>query len=76
MAARSASQGGPTREDKRIVADGFRGQDGGIPHSVLQGKVLLVRDEGELTDFIERVAREYMDFAYLGYQYLLEVLRS
>lgn len=48
----------------------------GFQHNVLQGEVLLVRDEDELTDFIERVALEYMDFAYLGCLYLLEVLRS
>jgi predicted nucleotidyltransferase len=48
----------------------------GFQHSVLQGEALLVRDEDELTDFIERVSLEYMDFAYLGRQYLLEVLRS
>jgi len=48
----------------------------GFQHSALQGEALLVRDEDELTDFIERVAIEYMDFAYLGHQYLLEVLRS
>ena len=47
----------------------------GFRHSVLQGEVLLVRDEDTLTDFIERVSLEYMDFAYLGRQYLLEVLR-
>ena len=47
----------------------------GFQHSVLQGEVLLVHDEDELTDFIERVSLEYMDFAYLGRRYLLEVLR-
>ena len=47
----------------------------GFQHSVLQGEALLVRDEDELTDFIERVSLEYMDFAYLGRRYLLEVLR-
>lgn len=47
----------------------------GFQHSVLQGEVLLVRDEDELTDFIERVALEYTDFAYLGRLYLQEVLR-
>ncbi|MBL7183489.1 MAG: nucleotidyltransferase domain-containing protein [Anaerolineae bacterium] len=47
----------------------------GFQHSVLQGEALLVRDEDELTDFIERVGLEYMDFAYLGRRYLLEVLR-
>lgn len=46
----------------------------GFQHSVLQGEVLLVRDEDKLTDFIERVSLEYMDFAYLGRRYLLEVL--
>jgi predicted nucleotidyltransferase len=48
----------------------------GFQHSVLQGEALLVRDEDELTGFIERVSLEYMDFAYLGRQYLLDVLRS
>jgi predicted nucleotidyltransferase len=47
----------------------------GFQHSVLQGEVLLVRDEDKLTDFIERVGLEYMDFSYLGHLYLLEVLR-
>jgi hypothetical protein len=47
----------------------------GFQHSVLQGEVLLVRDEDRLTDFIEQVSIEYMDFAYLGRRYLLEVLR-
>ncbi|HIC93407.1 MAG TPA: nucleotidyltransferase domain-containing protein [Anaerolineae bacterium] len=47
----------------------------GFQHSVLRGEVLLVRDEDELTGFIERVGLEYMDFAYLGRLYLLEVLR-
>lgn len=48
----------------------------GFQHNVLQGEVLLLRDEDELTDFIERVGLEYMDFACLGCLYLLEVLRS
>jgi predicted nucleotidyltransferase len=47
----------------------------GFQHTVLQGEALLVRDEDKLTDFIERVSLEYMDFAYLGRRYLLEVLR-
>ena len=47
----------------------------GFQHSVLQGEALLVCDEDKLTDFIERVSLEYMDFAYLGRRYLLEVLR-
>ena len=47
----------------------------GFQHSVLRGEVLLVRDEDELTAFIERVGLEYMDFAHLGRLYLLEMLR-
>ena len=46
----------------------------GFQHRALQGEMLMARDEDELTDFIERVAREYMDFAYHGRAYLLEVL--
>ena len=38
----------------------------GFQHSVLQGEVLLARDEDKLTDFIERVGFESMDFAKLG----------
>ncbi len=48
----------------------------GFQHSVLQGEAILVRDEEFLADFIERVAREYMDFAYLGRMYLEELLRK
>jgi hypothetical protein len=40
----------------------------------LQGEVLLVRDEDTLTRFIEHVAGEYMEYAYLGRRYLLEVI--
>jgi predicted nucleotidyltransferase len=47
----------------------------GFQHSVLQGEAILVRDEEVLTDFIERVAREYMDYAYLGRMYLEELLK-
>ncbi len=47
----------------------------GFQHSVLQGEAILVRDEEALTDFIERVAREYMDYAYLGRMYLEELLK-
>ncbi len=48
----------------------------GFKHSVLQGEPILVRDEEFLADFIEHVAREYMDFAYLGRMYLEELLRK
>ena len=47
----------------------------GFQHSVLQGEAILVRDEEVLTDFIEMVAREYMDYAYLGRMYLEELLK-
>ncbi len=46
----------------------------GFCHSVLQGKVLFVRDEEMLADYIERVSLEYMDFEHLGRIYLREVL--
>lgn len=45
----------------------------GFQHRALQGEPLLVRDEDRLTCFIERVARQYMEFAYLGRRYLLDV---
>jgi len=46
----------------------------GFQHSVLRGEELLVRDEARLGDFIEHVAAEYMDFAWLGRAFLREVL--
>lgn len=46
----------------------------GFQHSVLQGDLLLVRDEGRLGDFIERVSAAYMDFAWLGRAFLRELL--
>ncbi len=45
----------------------------GFRHSVLQGKILLVRDEALLTDFIEQVSRAYAEFLYLGRTYFQEV---
>lgn len=45
----------------------------GFQHAVLQGQILLVRDEAFLTDFIERVSRDYAEFVYLGRAYLQEV---
>jgi predicted nucleotidyltransferase len=46
----------------------------GFQHSALQGEVLLVRDEERLTDYIERVGQEVMEFAYHAEVYLQEVL--
>ena len=46
----------------------------GFQHSVLQGEPLLVRDEDRLTDFIERVGYEVMEFAHHADTYLQEVL--
>jgi len=43
-------------------------------HAVLQGEPLLVRDRERLTDFIEEVSLEVMEFAYLADLYLREVL--
>ena len=48
----------------------------GFQHSVLQGEVLVVRDEARLGDFIEHVSAEYMDFAWLGRECLREVLAA
>jgi len=46
----------------------------GMQHTVLQGALLFTRDEERLTDLIERVAGEVMDFAYHAEVYLREVL--
>jgi predicted nucleotidyltransferase len=46
----------------------------GFQHSALQGEELLVRDEERLTDYIERVGQEVMEFAYHAEVYLQEVL--
>ena len=46
----------------------------GFQHAAVAGELLLVRDTDELSDYLERVARSYMEFAALGRAYLLEVL--
>ena len=46
----------------------------GMQHTILQGALLFARDEERLTDLIERVAGEVMDFAYHAEVYLREVL--
>jgi predicted nucleotidyltransferase len=46
----------------------------GFQHAVSSGVILVVRDEEELFDYIERVASEMMDFAYLRRVALQEVL--
>lgn len=46
----------------------------GFQHSVLQGELLLARDELRLGNFIERVSAAYMDFAWLGRAFLRDLL--
>ena len=42
----------------------------GFQHSVLQGDFLFARDEAQLTDFIEHVSWEYMQFSHHLRDYL------
>ncbi len=42
----------------------------GFQHSVLQGELLFARDEAHLTDFIEHVGWEYMQFSHHLRDYL------
>lgn len=42
----------------------------GFQHQALRGKLLFARDEEVLTDFIERVAWEYMQFSHYLRDYL------
>ncbi len=46
----------------------------GFQQTVLRGEPLLMRDEQRLTDFIERVGWEGMEFAHHAEDYLREVL--
>jgi predicted nucleotidyltransferase len=46
----------------------------GFQYSAVQGELLLVRDADQLSDYLEDVARRYMEFAPLSRAYLLEVL--
>jgi predicted nucleotidyltransferase len=48
----------------------------GFQHSAVQGELLLVRDADQLSDYLESLARRYMEFAPLGRDYLMEVLRG
>jgi predicted nucleotidyltransferase len=52
----------------------LNGAPRGFQHAVLQGQQLLVRDEERLTDFVEEVGTEVMEFAHLADLYLREVL--
>ena len=52
----------------------LNGAPRGFQHAVLHGQPLLVRDEERLTDFIEEIGLEVMEFAYLADLYLREVL--
>jgi len=46
----------------------------GFQHSVLhRGEVLFSRDDERLTDFIEQVGSQYMEFSYYVRKYLQEV---
>jgi len=47
----------------------------GFQHQAVQGDLLLARDAVELADYLEDIARCYMEFASLGHRYLLEVLQ-
>jgi len=42
----------------------------GFQHSVLQGQLLFARDEAQLTDFIEHIGWEYMQFSHHLRDYL------
>lgn|GEM_PF-2053494 len=46
----------------------------GFHYSVLQDELLIARDQGRLTDFIEHVGLEISEFAHHAADYLQEVL--
>jgi len=46
----------------------------GFQHAVFQGEPILIHDEERLTDFIEQVSWQAMEYAYLARVYLREVL--
>ncbi len=46
----------------------------GFQHSVLRGELLFTRDEEFLSDYVERVGWDYMQFAYHTREYLFEVM--
>jgi len=48
----------------------------GFRHYAVQGELLLLRDADQLSDYLEAIARRYMEFAPLGRAYLLEVLKG
>jgi predicted nucleotidyltransferase len=48
----------------------------GFQHCAVQGDLLLVRDTDQLSDYLEDIARRYMEFAPLGRTYLQEVLKG
>jgi hypothetical protein len=45
----------------------------GFHHSVLRGELLFAQEEDSLTDFIEHVNGEYMEFSYHIQEYLKAV---
>lgn len=52
----------------------LNGAPRGFQMSALRGEPLLVRDEEQLTDFIERVGLEVAEFAHHAERYLQEVV--
>ena len=56
--------------DVHVLADASIG----FQHSVLQGRLIMARDDIALADYRERVVTEYCSFAWLGRAYLRELL--
>ncbi len=48
----------------------------GLLKNVIQGKILLSKNDNIKDEFIERVIREYMDYYYYSKEYLKEVLNG
>ncbi len=46
----------------------------GFLFNVIKGEILFSKNEDLLTDFIERVGREYSEFHYLNKKYIEEIL--
>lgn len=46
----------------------------GFQHQALRGELLLARDEQRLTDYIERVSWDYLQFAHHAQDYLQVVM--
>lgn len=48
----------------------------GLQKNVIQGKILLSKNDNIKDEFIERVIREYMDYYFYSKEYLKEVLNG